>query len=90
MSRAVIRLPRLLEPAIGNVRRVEVEGETFLQALDDLFRQYPTLQVHLLNEQGMLRHHVSCFYNGQANRELADHGLSDGDEITFLQAVSGG
>ena len=46
--------------------------------------------MHLLDEQGSLRPHVLCFHNGESNRELADKALADGDEITFLQAVSGG
>jgi molybdopterin converting factor small subunit len=90
MPGAVVRLPRLLEPAVGDVRKVEVKGETFRDALDHLFGIHPTLRVHLLDEQGALRPHVLCFLNGEANRELADRALAEGDEITFLQAVSGG
>ena len=90
MTQAVVRLPRLLEPAVGDLRKVDVAGKTFREALDDLFRQHPTLRVHLLSEQGVLRPHVLCFHNGEPNRELVDSALSDGDEIVFLQAVSGG
>lgn len=90
MITAAVRLPRLLEPAVGDLRRVNVEGGTFRQALDDLFRQHPTLRVHLLDEQGFLRPHVLCFHNGEPNRDLIDSALGDGDEIVFLQAVSGG
>jgi molybdopterin converting factor small subunit len=90
MSVAVVRLPRLLEPAVGDIRKVSVRGDTFGEALTDLFTQHPTLRVHLLNENGQLRPHVLCFHNGDENRGLTDKPLADGDEITFLQAVSGG
>jgi molybdopterin converting factor small subunit len=90
MPQATVRLPRLLEPAVGDVRKVSVTGNTFGEALGDLFAQHPTLRVHLLDEKGVLRPHVLCFHNGDENRALTDNPLKDGDEITFLQAVSGG
>ena len=92
MARAVIKLPRLLEPAVGAIRRVDVTGATVGEAMADLLRQHPTLRVHLYDEQNQLRPHVLCFLNGTPDRDLA-HGtapLSEGDEIVFLQAVSGG
>lgn len=92
MARAVVRLPRLLEPAVGTVRQVEVTGSTIGEAIGDLLRQHPTLRVHLFDEQNQLRPHVLCFHNGTPDRDLAQSTahLSDGDEIVFLQAVSGG
>ena len=91
MARGSVRLPRLLEPAVGSARRVEVEGNTWAEALDSLFRQHPTLRVHLFDEAGELRQHVLCFINGTQTR-LEDRStpLPEGAEITFLQAVSGG
>lgn len=92
MARAVVKLPRLLEPAVGTIRRVEVTGSTVSEAIADLLRQYPTLSVHLFDEQRQLRPHVLCFHNGTPDRNLAKAAtaLSEGDEIVFLQAVSGG
>ncbi len=90
MARATVTLPRLLEPAIGAVRRVEVEGETLAALVDDLLRQHPTLGVHLFDEARRLRPHVLCFHNGNLDRDLADAPVADGDQVLFLQAVSGG
>jgi molybdopterin converting factor small subunit len=86
-----VRLPSVLEPAIGNVRRVEVEGETLAAALDDLMASYPSLRAHLFDEGGRLRTHVLCFVDGHSTR-LEDSAMTvgDGTEIRFLQAVSGG
>lgn len=91
MARAVVVLPRLLEPAVGPVRRVEVEGTTWEEAIASLLDAHPTLAVHLFDETGHLRQHVVCFVNGHQTR-LEDRSpvLEDGSEITFLQAVSGG
>jgi adenylyltransferase/sulfurtransferase len=92
MARAVIKLPRLLEPAVGPTRRVEVDGETVGEAVADLLRKHPTLRVHLFDEQNELRPHVLVFHNGTPDRDLAKKAttLAEGDEIVFLQAVSGG
>jgi len=91
MSRVVVSLPRLLEPALGSVRKAEVEGSSVAEAIDALLVKHPTLGVHLFNEQGELRPHVLCFVNGSQTRLQDRSGpLADGAEITFLQAVSGG
>lgn len=91
MGRVNVSLPRLLEPAVGAVRRVDIEGTTVDEAIKALLELHPTLAVHLFDETGALRPHVLCFVNGGQTR-LEDRGnmLEDGAEITFLQAVSGG
>jgi molybdopterin converting factor small subunit len=91
MARAVVSLPRLLEPAVGAIRKVEVEGDTWGEAIAALLQRHPTLRVHLFDEESRLRPHVMCFVDGQQTR-LEDHTatLHEGAEITFLQAVSGG
>lgn len=91
MARGVVRLPRLLEPAIGAIRQVEVEAATLGEAIDSLLETHPTLRVHLFDESGQLRQHVVCFVNGHQTRlEDRSPALREGSEITFLQAVSGG
>jgi len=91
MARVVVSLPRLLEPAVGNVRKTEVEASNVAAAIDALLVKHPTLGVHLFNEQGELRPHVLCFVNGSQTRLLDRSSLLvEGAEITFLQAVSGG
>lgn len=91
MPRAVVILPRLLEPAVGSIRRVEIEGDTWGDAITVLLDRHPTLRVHLFDEESRLRPHVMCFVDGQQTRlEDRSPALAEGSEITFLQAVSGG
>jgi len=91
MARAVVLLPRLLEPAVGPIRRVDVDGDTWGDAIAALLESHPTLRVHLFDEQSRLRPHVMCFVDGHQTRlEDRSPALVDGTEITFLQAVSGG
>jgi molybdopterin converting factor small subunit len=91
MARVTITLPRLLEPAVGQARRVEVEAESVGEALSRLLERHPTLRVHLFDERGDLRRHVLCFVGGNQTR-LIDRStrIAEPTQITFLQAVSGG
>ncbi len=91
MARVTVTLPRLLEPAVGPVRRIELEAGSVGEGLDLLLQRHPTLRVHLFDEKGSLREHVLCFVGGQQTR-LEDRStpITEPTEVTFLQAVSGG
>ena len=91
MPTVIFSLPRLLEPAVGQIRRVELEAGTVGEAIDALVDRHPTLRVHLFDEAGSLRQHVLCFIDGSQTK-LADRSQPIGGpaQITFLQAVSGG
>lgn len=90
MATTTVRLPGVLEAAVGSVRQVVVSGATVQEALADLCAQHPTLTVRLFDESGRLRRHVLCVHNGQATRLTEPEPLTDGDELAILPAVSGG
>jgi len=92
MPQATLELPTMVANVLGGVRRVDVEGATLLDALEDAFAKHPALRVHLLDESGALRRHVLCFLNDENTRwsDGMDRRLRHGDRITILQAVSGG
>lgn len=84
-----VRFPRLLDPATGGRRRVEVPGATVGSVMDAVLTEIPGLRVHLFDHTGGLRPHVLCFIDGRADR-LSDPDLAVTSEVRFLQAVSGG
>ncbi len=92
MAKVTLELPTMLANVSGGARRVEIEGRTCKEALEDAFRRHPALKVHILDEAGELRRHVLCFHNEINTRweETLDRELADGDTLTILQAVSGG
>ncbi len=90
MAHTTIRLPRVLDAAVGDVRHVEVSGATVQEALADLCVQHPTLRVRLFDEAGALRRHVLCVHNGRSTRLREPEPLTDGDELAILPAISGG
>jgi sulfur-carrier protein len=84
-----VTVPRMLAELVGGSRSFEVEGETVEDALSGVVAAHPELEVHLFDETGEIRQHVSCFHNGAmvSDRSVA---VADGDELVILQAVSGG
>jgi molybdopterin converting factor small subunit len=92
MAQATIRIPSLLAE-VGDGRKViPVEADSLGGALESLFATLPQLRVHVFDETGEVRRHVSVFHDGRAarSREGLTASLEDGAVITVLQAVSGG
>jgi len=70
----------------------EVAGSTVRELLEGLFAIRPMLRGYLLDEHGVLRHHVAAFVNGDVVRDKGQLGIlvpPDG-ELFLLQALSGG
>jgi molybdopterin converting factor small subunit len=78
----------------ANLRRhlpcpvLEAEGRTVGEALTSAFADKARLRGYVLDDQARLRRHVTLYVNGrQAGLRT---GISDGDEIYVMQALSGG
>lgn len=88
---ATVHLPRLLDPATGGRRTVEVRGATIGEVVASLLVEMPGLESHLFDGRRVLRPHVLCFVDGDATRlEDPSRDIDPQTEIRFLQAVSGG
>lgn len=92
MPEVTVRLPAILAQMSGGERTFMVEGATVGEALADLVRQRPTLEVHLFDDAGELRRYVLCFHNQEIVR--GEEGLRRpvvrGDSITVLNSIAGG
>lgn len=84
---AVVVLRSPLSDRAG-ASEVKVRGVTVGDALASLERGHPNLHGWVLDEQGKLRTHVKTFVNGE--QAGSDTGLSPGDRIQVLHAISGG
>ena len=87
MARATLVLPRVLHESVG-AARITVEGRTLRDALEDAYGRSPALRHHLVDERGRLRPHILCFLRGMQEPMTSE--LREGDEISILQAISGG
>ena len=92
MAHVTITLPSILASLI-EVRTIKVEATSVREALNCLTDRFPILHAALFDETEELREHVLCFHNSASTRWYAQglqHKLQSGDELTILQAVSGG
>ncbi len=89
MAAVHVTIPSMLATLVHGDRRFVVEAEDLAHAVGGILERHPELRVHLLDEQGELRPHVSLFHNDRAIRTLTGP-VTDGDTVTVLQAVSGG
>ena len=84
-----IRIPTPLRSYTAQQSVVEAEGATVAAVLDDLDARYPGLRFRMVDEQNQIRKHMKVFVNDESVRDLSTP-LADGDEVTIMQALSGG
>lgn len=84
-----VRIPSPLRSYTAQAASVEAHGTTLDEVLVDLDRQFPGLRFRVVDEQGRLRRHMRVFVNDEMVRELSA-AITTTDEITLMQALSGG
>ena len=91
MPRVTILLPVMLGDSLGTTR-ISVDARTLPEALEKAYQEKPALRFHLCEESGEFRVHVLCFVHGENTRDMKsmEVALKEGDEISIVQAISGG
>ena len=84
-----VRIPTPLRSYTDQQAVVEAEGATVDEVLVDLDRQHPGIRFRMVDEQDRLRPHMKVFVNADMVRAL-DTPVTDADEVTIMQALSGG
>ncbi len=84
-----VRIPTPLRSYTGQASTVTAAGTTVAEVLADLDRQFPGIRFRVVDEQGRLRRHMKVFVNEDVVRDLATP-LGPADEVTLMQALSGG
>lgn len=84
-----VRIPTPLRSYTGEQSVVEADGASVAEVLADLDRRYPGLRFRVVDEQGRLRQHMNVFVNQDRTRDLSTT-LAPDDELTLMQALSGG
>lgn len=82
-------IPTPLRSYTANEKWVEADGATLAELLVDLDSHYPGLRFRVVDEQGRLRQHMKIFVNQESVRDLSTS-IADVDEVTIMQALSGG
>jgi sulfur-carrier protein len=84
-----VRIPSPLRSYTDQRAVVEAAGATVSMVLTDLDGRYPGIRFRMVDEQGRLRKHMKVFVNDEAVRDL-ETVVAESDEITIMQALSGG
>lgn len=84
-----VHIPTPLLSYTNQQGEVDAEGATLEQLLADLDNRYPGLRFRMVDEQSRLRPHMKIFVNRAVERDLALR-LEPSDEVTIMQALSGG
>jgi molybdopterin converting factor small subunit len=87
-----IELPQVMTHVADGLREFLVEATTISEAFEKIRAEQPKVALHLFDESRCLRPHVLCFLNDSNSRwlDIGTHELTDGDQMIFMQAVSGG
>jgi molybdopterin converting factor small subunit len=83
-----VRIPTPLL-SYTNEKEVQASGATLGDLLADLDRQFPGIRFRVIDEQDRMRPHMRFFLNGEQVFDLSI-ALSTSDELTLVQALSGG
>jgi molybdopterin converting factor small subunit len=84
-----VRIPTPLRSYTAQQSSVDAEGATVDELLRDLDRQFPGIRFRVVDEQNRLRAHMKIWVGQDAVRDLATP-VTDADEVTLMQALSGG
>jgi molybdopterin converting factor small subunit len=84
-----VRIPTPLRSYTDQRPVVDAVGATVADLLADLDRQFPGIRFRAVDEQGRLRPHVNIWVGQDPVRDLAMP-VGDADEVTIMQALSGG
>jgi len=87
-----VRLPTVLRPHTNGEARIDANGSTVGEVVDDLVARFPGVKPNLLSDDGSLHRFVNVYVNDEDVRYLDKMAtvVSDGDELSILPAVAGG
>ena len=84
-----VRIPDPLRSYTEQQSVVDADGNTVAELLADLDNRYPGIRFRMVDEQNRIRKHMKVFVNDESVRDL-ETAITDRDEITIMQALSGG
>jgi molybdopterin synthase sulfur carrier subunit len=84
-----VRIPTPLRSYTDQQKVVEGEGATVSEVLDDLDRRFPGIRFRMVDERNRLRQHMNVWIGQDPVTDLSAP-VTATDEITIMQALSGG
>ncbi len=85
----IVRIPGPLRSYTQDAAQVSARGDTLVELLAELERNYPGMRFRIIDEQDRIRPHIRIFVNTRETPTLAA-ALAAGDEVHLICALSGG
>ena len=88
----IVRLPRHLIHQLSVPSACHATGSTVAEVLEDIERRFPGVRDYVVDNGGTLRQYVNIFIGEQwvQDRKGLSDAVEEADEITVMQALSGG
>ena len=83
-----LRIPSPLRRFTEGQSEIIVDGVNIKEVLDQLFKVYPDIKNHLIDDEGGLRNFVNIFINGEKANLKTD--VSEGSDIRIIPSIAGG
>jgi adenylyltransferase/sulfurtransferase len=89
---AHILIPTPLRKFTGGAGKIDIVGETLLDAVKDLAIQFPDLEPHLFDKEGELQKFLRIYIGEEDIQALngTSSSISQSDEICIVPAIAGG
>ena len=89
---ATIIIPTPLRKFTNNTAKLNVQGDTIAQTVDELTFNFPDLKKHLLDDTGQIRSFVNIFVGNDDIRDLqlGDTVVKADTVISIVPAIAGG
>jgi molybdopterin converting factor small subunit len=84
-----VRIPTPLRSYTAQQANVELDANDLTEVFAVLDERFPGIRFRVVDEQGRIRQHMKVFVNDESVRDLSTP-LSSTDEVTIMQALSGG
>ena len=89
---ATLFIPSSLRRYTAGLSKVQLDGNTVNEIIENLNGQYPGVKSRLCDESGQIKRYVNIFVNDEEIRSLQgpDTPLSEKDEVSIVPAMAGG
>jgi molybdopterin synthase sulfur carrier subunit len=84
-----VRIPTPLRSYTAQASVVEADGATIAEVFAHLDEQFPGIRFRVVDEQDRIRQHMKVWINEDPVRDLGT-AVASSDEVTIMQALSGG
>ena len=84
-----VRVPTPLRSYTAQQPVVELEANDLVEVFAQLDERFPGIRFRVIDERRQIRKHMKVFVNDESVRDL-DTKLAPTDEVTIMQALSGG